>query len=350
MPIPWMAIAIAVVMNCVWGGNPVAVKLGLEAFPPLWSAFLRFCLGIACVAVWARIVGIRLFPSPEEWRPYLGLSLLFGVQIWIMNVGYGLTTSIMGAVLMSVYPLVAALLGPLAVAGDRLDAVRSLGLVAAFIGTATVLLGETETGELELVSVGNWLVLLSGTLLGIRLVMSARIMRAHDPARATFWQMVLAQPWFLGGALATETIAWHAIGWRPIAGIAFQGVIIAGVGFMTIAYLLRRYRPSTMISFGFVTPVSGAALGTWILGETVTQGFVVGLLEVAIGLALVLREPAHRAPDGVRARVAGGAAGGSPRGGGRRKPAEPEEGPPREAVSGGGRSRGKGSDHRRDRA
>lgn len=345
-----MAITIAVVMNCVWGGNPVAVKLGLEAFPPLWSAFLRFCLGIACVAVWARVAGIRLFPSPEEWRPYLGLSLLFGVQIWIMNVGYGLTTSIMGAVLMSVYPLVAALLGPLAVAGDRLDAVRSLGLVAAFIGTATVLLGETETGELELVSVGNWLVLLSGTLLGIRLVMSARIMRAHDPARATFWQMVLAQPWFLGGALATETIAWHAIGWRPIAGIAFQGVIIAGVGFMTIAYLLRRYRPSTMISFGFVTPVSGAALGTWILGETVTQGFVVGLLEVAIGLALVLHEPAHRAPDGVRARVAGGAAGGSPRGGGRRKPAEPEEGPPREAVPGGRRSRGKGSDHRQDRA
>ena len=30
-----MAVAIAVTMNCVWGGNPVAVKLGLEAFPAL---------------------------------------------------------------------------------------------------------------------------------------------------------------------------------------------------------------------------------------------------------------------------------------------------------------------------
>ena len=47
---------------------------------------------------------------------------------------------------MSVYPLVAALLGPLAVAGDRLDAVRALGLVAAFIGAATVLLGEGRYG------------------------------------------------------------------------------------------------------------------------------------------------------------------------------------------------------------
>ena len=73
-----------------------------------------------------------------------------------------------------------------------------------------------------------------------------------------------------------------------------SGVIIAGVGFMTIAYLLRRYRPSTMISLGFITPVSGAALAAWILGETVTQSFVLGLIEVAIGLALVLREPAPR--------------------------------------------------------
>ena len=290
-----MAVAVAVTMNCVWGGNPVAVKLGLEAFPPFWTAFLRFCLGIACVGVWARIAGIRLFPSPEEWRPFLGLSIMFGVQIWIMNVGYGLTTGVMGAVLISVYPLVAALLGPLAVAGDRLDAIRGLGLLVAFIGTATVLLGESDTGQLEVLSTGNWLVLLSGTLLGIRLVMTTKVIRATDPARATLWQMILAQPWFLAGALATETIAWHAIGWRPVAGILFQGVIIAGLGFMVIAYLLRRYRPSTMISFGFVTPVSGAALAAWILGETVTQSFVLGLIEVAIGLALVLREPVRRA-------------------------------------------------------
>ena len=72
-------------------------------------------------------------------------------------------------------------------------------------------------------------------------------------------------------------------------------MIIAGLGFMIIAYLLRRYRPSTMISLGFVTPVSGALLAAWILGETVSQSFVVGLLEVAVGLALVLREPARRA-------------------------------------------------------
>ena len=291
MPIPWIVVAAALAVNCLWGGNPIAVKIGLEAFPPFWTAFLRFCLGIVCVAVWAGITGIRLMPDPGEWRPFFGLSLLFAVQIWIMNVGYGLTTGAMGAVLTSTYPLVAALIGHWVLAGDRLTMVRSLGLAIAFAGTAIVLLGESGTGGTELDSVGNRLVLLSGILLGVRMVVSALIVRKSEPARTMFWQMMLAQPWFLVGALATETVSWSAIGWRPVAGIVFQGIVIAGVGFMAVAYLIRRYRPSTIIGLGYLTPVSGAAFGVWILDETLTWGFIAGLAAVAFGLALVLREP-----------------------------------------------------------
>ena len=29
-------------IHALWGGNPVAVKFGLQVFPPLWSGFLRF--------------------------------------------------------------------------------------------------------------------------------------------------------------------------------------------------------------------------------------------------------------------------------------------------------------------
>ena len=308
LPIPLTAVAVAIVMNVLWGGNPVAVKLGLEAFPPFWTAFLRFSIGIGCVAAWMAATGVSLWPSREEWKPYLGLSLLFGVQIWLMNVGYGRTSGSMGAVLMSVYPLVSALLGHWFIFGDRLDSIRTCGLVIAFIGTGTVLLGETATGELEIISIGNWIVILSGTLLGIRLTVSTRVVRASDPARTTLWQMVLSQPWFLAGAIMTETIAWEGFGWRPVAGIAFQGIVIAGAGFMIIAYFLRRYRASTMISFGFVTPVSGVALSMWILGEDMPASFVVGLVEVAVGLALVLREP----PERTRSAPAGGAATGPP--------------------------------------
>ena len=163
-----MAVAVAVTMNCVWGGNPVAVKLGLEAFPPFWTAFLRFCLGIACVGIWARFAGIRLLPTADEWKPFFGLSVFFGVQIWLMNVGYGLTTGVMGSVLISVYPLVAALLGNRsrspAIGWTRSGRSGSSRRSSAPRPCSSA---RARRGQLELFSTGNWLVLLSGTLLGV---------------------------------------------------------------------------------------------------------------------------------------------------------------------------------------
>jgi hypothetical protein len=45
----------------------VAVKLGLQAFPALWSGFLRFALGALCVFAWARYARIPVMPRRDEW-------------------------------------------------------------------------------------------------------------------------------------------------------------------------------------------------------------------------------------------------------------------------------------------
>jgi len=50
---------------------------------------------------------------------------------------------------------------------------------------------------------------------------------------------------------------WHNLNWRPLAGIAYQGVAIAGVAFMANAYLMRHHSPSVVASFNFVSPVAG---------------------------------------------------------------------------------------------
>ena len=44
------------------------------------------------------------------------------------------------------------------------------------------------------------------------------------------WQMVLSLPLFGAGALLLEEITWDRIGAGPIAGLLYQGVVIAGVG------------------------------------------------------------------------------------------------------------------------
>jgi drug/metabolite transporter (DMT)-like permease len=107
--------------------------------------------------------------------------------------------------------------------------------------------------------------------------------------RLTFWQMVVSLPLFAAGALAWERIRWEHIGAAPLAGILYQGVVVAGLAFTVNFYLMRRYPPSVMISFNFVAPVAGVLLGVAILGERLSAGLAGGMALVALGLVLITR-------------------------------------------------------------
>ena len=71
------AVLVSIVLHSLWGGNPVAVKFGLLVFPPMWSAFIRFVIGIICIAAWAAFRGIPMWPKKGEWR----LLILLGSPV-----------------------------------------------------------------------------------------------------------------------------------------------------------------------------------------------------------------------------------------------------------------------------
>lgn len=276
----------ALAIHTLWGGNPVAVKLGLEAFPPLWSGFLRFVLGCVCVYAWARYVRISIRPTREEWPAMLAMGLLFTVQIALLNYGFGGTTAANGAVLIASNPIFGVLFAHFLVPGDRVGLARAVGVVVSFLGVGLVITrgaGLSEAGN------GDWIVLASACLLGLRLAVAGRLLKRVNDVRLTFWQMLLSLPLFLGGALAWEEIRWENIGAAPVAGILYQGIVIAGLAFTVNFYLMRRYSPSVMISFNFVSPVAGVLLGVAILGERLSASLLGGMALVALGLALIAR-------------------------------------------------------------
>lgn len=284
--IPARAVFAALAIHTLWGGNPVAVKLGLEAFPPLWSGFLRFALGCACVYAWARYVRIPIRPTREEWPAMLGMGVLFTVQIALLNYGFGGTTAANGAVLIASNPIFGVLFAHFLVPGDRVGLTRAVGVAVAFAGVGLVV---TRGAGLAAGGAGDWIVLASACLLGLRLAVAGRLLKRVNDVRLTIWQMLLSLPLFLGGALGWEDIRWENIGAAPVAGILYQGIVVAGLAFTVNFYLMRRYSPSVMISFNFVSPVAGVLLGVAILGERLSAGLLGGMALVALGLALIAR-------------------------------------------------------------
>jgi len=284
--IPLRAVLAALAIHTLWGGNPVAVKLGLEAFPPLWSGLLRFALGSVCIAAWALVARIPLRPAPGEWPALLGIGLLFTLQIALMNFGFNATAAVNGAVLIASNPLFGLLFAHLLVPGDRLRPARVLGALVAFVGVALVLARGAPPSS---AGHGDWIVLASACLLGFRLALSGRLLRRVNEVRLAFWQGIVSLPLFAAGALAFETVRVENIAFAPLAGIVYQGAVIAGLAFTVNFWLIRRYTPSVMISFNFVAPVAGVLLGASILGEQVTGGLLGGMLMVAAGLVLIAR-------------------------------------------------------------
>ncbi|MCB1742170.1 MAG: DMT family transporter [Gammaproteobacteria bacterium] len=293
--VPAKAVVIAIVIHSLWGGNTVAVKYGLQAFPPLCSAFLRFVLGAVFIACWCAVARVRLWPERGEWSQHAIICALFTVQIGAMNIGFGMTSGSMGSILISTNPLFASLFAHFLIAQDRMTAGRALGLSVAFTGTLLTLVGDGSGDMSEGTMQGNLIVLLSAGLLGLRLALGARAVRSIEPLRVAFWQMTLALPLFGLGSLIFEEIDPESIDWAPIIGILYQGVVVAGLGFTVAFMLMRRYSPGVMLSFNFVAPVSGVALSALLLAERPAASLFLGMLLVAVGLLIVtLQRPARQ--------------------------------------------------------
>jgi drug/metabolite transporter (DMT)-like permease len=285
--IPLKAVLISVLIHTLWGGNPIAGKFGLVVFPPFASAFIRFVIGVIVVGLWARYAKMRIWPEPHEWRPLIIIGLMFTLQIGLMNIGIDNTTGIIAAVLISTNPLFAALFAHYLIAGDQLTMNRIIGLLVAFAGVCLTMINPTDLTATDWFTLGIGASVASAMLLGLRLVLSANALKQIEPGRVAIWQMLISLPIYAVASWQFETIRWQLFNWPAVWGLLYQGVVVAGLGFVVSLWLMQRYQPGIMMSFNFVSPVAGVLLAGWLLGEAITSNVLYGVALVAIGLYLI---------------------------------------------------------------
>ena len=287
LALPLQAVLASIAIHALWGGNPVAVKLGLTVFPPMWSAFVRFFIATIFVVLWARYQGISIWPRKGHLVTLLIVGSAFTVQITVMNIGFSLTSGTVASILQSTNPLFVALFAHFMISGDRLDLRKVTGLVLSFVGVALVLLKSTGLESIGVIGIGGFIVLASSMLLGLRLVLMVKPLRALDEVPVVFWMMVTGLAPFAAGGLLFETVHWENLGWIPVAGLLYQGIVIAGLGFLVFSYLMKRYSPSIVASFNFVSPLSGVLLIMLLLGDDLTVSILFAVVLVGAGLNLI---------------------------------------------------------------
>ena len=280
----------------MWGGNAAAIKMSLTAFQPIAVAAIRFTFGLVVIISWACLNKIPFLPRRCHWPRLLLLGTVFVIQILSFNWGTKLTDTGRASLLLNTHPLLIALISHFFIAGDRLNIVKSIGLIIAFAGVSFVFIGRVSTSQ---VRIGDAMVLTSSCGLAVINILLRRYMvpQGNPPIEAMnqfqilFGQMAFGVPiyyvlsWFLEGQAS-------AYGFRSLSawiGLIFQGVIIAGFCFIAWSSIVKRYPPGRLSSLFFTTPIWGIAFGHLLFQEEITGSLVGGASLVAVGIYLVNR-------------------------------------------------------------
>lgn len=279
---------LALLTSVFWGGNTVAIKLGLADAPPLRLAWLRFVVGGIAIAIWAwatgRLAGCRV--AREEWRPLTVLALVFTAQIGTMNIGTSLTSAAHASIVLNLYSVHTVVLSHFLIAGDRLTVRKVAGVAIAYTGIVVLFAGQVGGGSASLL--GDAIVFVSAFLLAERLVYLARAVQHLDPVKLLLSQAAIGSVLFMIGSALTEPTptTWTV---RLAASVAYQGILIAGFNFVVSLWLLQRYRPSSLVPFYLTQPLFGVLAAAAVTGDPLTRELLLACIAVAIGMGLTAR-------------------------------------------------------------
>ena len=260
-------VILAFILSILWSGNPISIKVGLEDAPPLRLGWMRFILGGIVAILWALYNKEFVRFKKRDFIPLIGTGLLFSVQLGFMNVGQNYTSGGHGVIMITTFPLWASIFSHLFIPNDKLTKPKIFGMIIAYTGII-ILFWESISNSANSYLIGDLLMLTSAMLLGARQIYISQISQGLEQAeiKILYTQAFVGTLTFLVFSLLFETSAF-IVSYSLIHALFYQGVIIAGFGFIGQTWLMKRYLPSRILIINISQPLFGVMLAWIILGE-----------------------------------------------------------------------------------
>ena len=271
-------------LTILWGVNYVAIKVTNTRLSPVFTAFLRSVIASAFGIGYCLIARQPLFHRDIRLFHGLVVGLLFGFEFVCLYLGMLYTDAARAAVLVYLAPFVVAI-GAHFFLGERLNAVRLVSLVLAFVGVCLVFTGRPLAHATSMLA-GDLLEVAAAVLWGATtLYIKKYLAETVHPINTFIYQLLFSVPIIAIAAYVLEPV-WvtGGIGRGVLAALIYQSVIIAFASYLTWFKLIHAYPVARLSVFTFLTPVFGVASGVIFLREDLTKGLVIGLACVCLGI------------------------------------------------------------------
>ena len=268
--------------------NQVVIKVTNDGFGPIFAAGLRSAGAVVVLFVWMRLRGIPLTVPAAAVPAGILSGILFGIEFMMLFSALDFTTVSRASVIFYSMPVWLAIAGHFLMPDDRMNFAKALGLVLAVAGVAIALLDRSDATASVL---GDILALGSACCwAAIALCVKVTPLSKVPPAQQLMFQVLVSAPILLVAAWISADLFRDP---QPIhyAGLLFQTVAVASLGFLVWFWLMAIYPASSVASFSFLSPVFAVILGWLLLDEQVGPRVWIALVLVSAGIFLINRRP-----------------------------------------------------------
>lgn len=283
------AILVLGVLGLLWGAAFPAIEVIVDRFPPLTGAGIRYGVAGTIVLGYATWAHERVFPKTASTA--LGVLVvgvcMFGVYQGALFVGTQHVSGAVAAVVVSLSPVIAALLA-VPLLGESRGLIDLLGFVLGIAGV-TIVAGPGSDGSTAALGIG---LILAGTALFAAGSVTVQIVEGRLALEALLgWGMLIgASLLFMTALVSGESLpAASTISPTVIASLVYVTLIAGALGYLLYFRLVRAVGATETTLVAYLEPVFATLVSIALLDGAIAAETVVGFLAVATGFALVSR-------------------------------------------------------------
>jgi drug/metabolite transporter (DMT)-like permease len=283
----------------IWGSTYLAIRVGIESFPPLLLAGARHLVfGLIFFPILRWKTGIR--PTMAQWRTatFTGILLLVvgngGVCVAEERVPSGVAALLVATV--SLWMVIVDWLRP---GGVRPVARVLAGLLLGFSGLALLVGPKDLGGSARIDPIGVAILGVAAFAWACGSIYSKHGEMPSSPLLgATMQSLTGGIILWLMSLVTGEFRSLHLTAVSPRSWLAMGYLICFGsmMGFTAYIYILKHSTATRVATYAFVNPVVALFLGWLILGESITLRTILAAAVILAAVLLVITAP-HREPS-----------------------------------------------------
>ena len=275
------------ILALFWASAFFNIKIATYSYGPLTIAFLRIFFGAIPVVLLCYLKKIKIEAFSKDWYWFAAIGIInLVVPFFLIAYGVQEVQSNLAAILMASTPLTAALLAHFFTKNEKINLIKSLGVLIGFSGiiflfSDNLLINKNNFFSAFLILFGSCFYVVGG-LLTLKI---SNKKNENVTASILIWgtlillpiSLFFEQPWNLTPRLDSTL------------SLIYLGIFSTGIAWLLRFYILKHNGLVFQAQVAYLIPIFGVILGFLFLREVITAKVIISLIAVIIGIYIVKR-------------------------------------------------------------